>query len=226
MESLIPDIGSIFIGSIILILILLVFIYKSKLEKLKRFTTICLIGFFSWSIGKDADTGIIMFVFVAAFVLYIWNKIDKEKEVEKMKKLLDYNDTINSYGRYLELNPLGIEEIRHFSKLPFDKEKLIKDSIINIRKLEQDFQTLLLNSIPLLAYFRDDVPENGYISNMSKLVNSNENISVTSDNPSETVENLANKLNEENDFPIDIYNKCNEESEYILKLLQKSISIK
>jgi len=216
MESLIPDTGSFFIGSTILILILLVFIYQSKLEKLKRFTTICLIGFFSWSIGKDANTGIIMFIVVAGFVLYIWNKMDKEQEVESMKKLLNYNDTINAYGKYLELNPLGIGEIRHTSKLPFEKEIFIKDSIINIRKLEQEFQTLLLNSIPLLAYFRDDIPENGYISNVSKLLNDDKNT---------TVESLANKLNED-DFPVDIYNKCNEESEKILKLLQTSISIK
>lgn len=226
MESLIPSSVNIFIGSIIIVFILIYLIYQSKLEKLKRLTTIIIIGFFSWSIGKDKDTSIILFVIVSAFVLYIWNKMDKEKESEKNQKLLNYNNHINAYGKYLELNPLGIEEIRHSSKLPFEKETFIKDSIINIRKLEQEFQTLLLNLIPLLAYFRDDIPESGYISNISKLVNDENNISNTNTNSISTIENLTNNLNEENDFPINIYNKYNEESEYILKLLKKSISIK
>ncbi|MFA9373912.1 MAG: hypothetical protein ACERKK_07115 [Poseidonibacter sp.] len=226
MESLIPSSGNIFIGAIIIVFILIYIIYQSKFKNLKRFTTILLIGFFSWSIGKDNDTSIILFFVVSAFVSYIWNKMDKEKEFEKNQELLNYNLHINTFGKYLELNPLGIQEIRHSSKLPFEKEKFIENSIINIRKLEQESQTLLLNAIPLLAYFRDDIPESGYISNISKLINSENDISNINTNSSSTIENLSNKLNEENDFPIDIYNKCNKESEYILKLLQTSISIK
>ncbi|RXJ78071.1 hypothetical protein CRV03_03620 [Arcobacter sp. F155] len=213
MEVLLPYVGKILIGSIILISILLVFIYQSKLEKLKRFTTICLIGFFSWGLGKDVNTKIIMFIVITGFVLYIWNKMDKEKD-NNMKKLLKYIDNINAYGKYLELNPLEIEEIRHSSKLPFKKENFIIDSLIYIRVVEKEFQTLILNSIPLLAYFRDDVPEDGYISNISKIIKDN-------NNRNSTIEDLLNKPDEDN-FPIDIYNKCNEESKRILKLLQAS----
>lgn len=213
MEVLLPYVGNILIGSIILILILLVFIYQSKLEKLKRFTTICLIGFFSWSLGKDINTQIIVFIVITGFVLYIWNKMDKEK-VNNMEKFLKYIDNINAYGKYLELNPLEIEEIRHSSKLPFKKENFIIDSLIYIRVVEKEVQTLILNSIPLLAYFRDDVPEDGYISNISKIIKDN-------NNRNSTIEDLLNKPDEDN-FPIDIYNKCNEESKRILKLLQAS----
>ncbi|RXJ98701.1 hypothetical protein CRV02_13200 [Arcobacter sp. CECT 8989] len=213
MEVLLPYVRNILIGSIILILILLVFIYQSKLEKLKRFTTICLIGFFSWGLGKDVNTQIIVFIVITGFVLYIWNKMDKEK-VNNMEKFLKYIDNINAYGKYLELNPLEIEEIRHSSKLPFKKENFILDSLIYIRVLEKEFQILILNSIPLLAYFRDDVPENGYISNISKIIKDN-------NNKNSTIEDLLNKPDEDN-FPIDIYNKCNEESKRILKLLQAS----
>lgn len=230
MESLIPDAENIFIGSIILVVILLAFVYQSKLEKLKLLTTIIIIGFFSFALSGEDGQGIIFFIVVAGFLIYVWNKTDKEKQFEQKKKiLLDYNKDINAYGAYLELNPLGIEEIRPSSSLPFNKEELIKNSISFISLFDKDSQIVLLHGIPLLAYFRDNIPEKGYISNMGEFINNEEDVSNTI-NKLESglrneLENLSNKLTKKNDFDKDLYRQCNEDSERILKLLKKSISI-
>jgi len=80
----------IFLSILISIIILLVFIYQSKYEKLKRLTTILIIGFFSWALSRGTPNGItggvIMFIVITGFIIYIWTKMDKEKLTNSSKE--------------------------------------------------------------------------------------------------------------------------------------------
>ena len=165
------DTGTIFIISIISIIVLLVVIYQSKYEILKRFTTIVLIGYFSWAIGKGGNSSFIMFFVATGFFLYVCKSVDNDKEKKERKTGMDikYEDFVNlivSYGGYMELNPLPIEEIRNSNVLPFSKNKLIECAPIYIKRLEKHMQESLLVAIPELAFYKEDIPENGYKSNM------------------------------------------------------------
>lgn len=224
----------IFVVFIILVIILLKFVNDSNSEKFKNIITILIIGWLSWAVGGQSDNGngFIGFIVISAFFIFIMDKIYKEKEIKKANKLLRYVYDVKKYGKYLISNPLGIEEIRCSSELPFQKEDFIQDSILYIKEVEKTFQKTLLNSIPMLAYFRDDISKN-YISNIGNFINNDKYMADTinklkyevslNKSSSETIDDLAKKLNEDNCFPNDLYYKCNEESKKILSLLEKSI---
>ncbi|PHR56366.1 MAG: hypothetical protein COA44_08390 [Arcobacter sp.] len=100
------DSKDIFLLILISIIILLVLIYQSKYEKLKRLTTILIIGFFSWALSRGTPNGItggvIMFIIVAGFTIYIWTRMDNEK--------LEKDEIINTFTESVK-NRTYLEEI-------------------------------------------------------------------------------------------------------------------
>lgn len=212
-------------------------IYNSKNEKLKRATTLLLVAFFCWIATKEQSNsgtiGILLFVIIAGFIIYIWDKMDKEekdkKNIEKEKNNFFY--TISAYGAYLESHPLGIKEIRHLNVLPFNKNELIVDSLLYIKLLnenieQKDFIEALLISIPQLAFYRSDIPLNGYKSKMDKLI---EHTSEMKEE--EILEMLSNELSDKHflndlsdeDFPNDLFIECQKECEALTNLLKKRL---
>lgn len=172
------------IGGLILIIVILIYIFKSNNEKLKRFTIILLIGFFSWSITVRSENnlnGVILFLVVSIFVIYIWNKIDIEKreknETIKTKEFKLYIEMLKSYSNYLEINStICNEELRSVDSLQFDKNTLIAKTFLYIKYLEKDKQKILLYTIPQLAFYIDNIPKEGYISNSSKGITEKDDI--------------------------------------------------
>lgn len=195
---------------LIVFLAIIVNIYESKNEKLKRFTTLLLVAFFCWAITSEEQNGkligILLFIIITGFIIFIWNKIDKEKKDEKNKLLEFMNDffySVKAYITYLQVNPLGIKEIRHSNTLPFNKDKLIAQSKIYMslklgNEIEQeDYKKVLLTVIPQLAFYRNDIPLSGY-----KL-------------DSEFSDNINNE------FSYALFMDCEEEYERLFNLLKK-----
>lgn len=65
---------------------------------------------------------------------------------------------IRDYGRYLEVNPLEIGEIRDVSVLPYDKDEILDASLLEIivEENSQQLQALKAGAI-LLAGFQENV---------------------------------------------------------------------
>lgn len=204
--------GTIFIIIILVIVGVLAFIYQSKYEKLKRFTTILLIAFFSWAISRETPNGInggiIIFTVVTVFVIYIWKKMDAEelekKEVTTTSQFKSFLKSIKDYNKYLEENNvIANEELRSTTNLPFDKNRLIVDTLIYIKYLSTEEQKSLFYTIPQLAFYKDNIAEEGLISNASK------GLSKTDD-----------------DFPYELYEKCKNESNKIFNQIKDLIGDK
>lgn len=234
------DSKDIFLLTLISITILLVLIYQSKYEKLKRLTTLLIIGFFSWSLSRGTPNGIIggtiIFILVAGFVIYAWTKIDKKKltddSIESFRKeslenpeqaYKEFCALVANYGDYMQENPLSYGEIRSSSILPFSKNTLILYTINFINVLEKNMQKSLLQGIPELAYYRDDIPKNGYQSNASKLIENNELINPNQSDK-DKLKNILEHYIEPNDFPDDLYNECEEYSKKLYIVLKKEMN--
>lgn len=166
---------SMFLLSLIGIVIFLAFIYQSKYKKLKRLTTILVIAFFCWSATKEQSNGIgiIIFLIIVGFTIFLWKKIDAE-ELEKniitdTKEYKDFLKSIKIYNDYLKLSStICHEELRHINVLPFDKNKLILDTLIYIKYLEKETQQSLLFTIPDLAFYIENIAREGFISKLSR----------------------------------------------------------
>lgn len=233
------DYKDIFLSILISIIILLVLIYQSKYEKLKRLTTILIIGFFSWAFSRGTPNGVaggvIIFIIIAGFIIYIWKKMDKEKLINRNLKHItkkkfknpeesytEFCNFVSAYGDYMQVNPLSYGEIRNSDILPFSKNTLILYAIKFINILETNIQKALLQSIPELAYYRDDIPENGYKSNTNKLMENNELI-YSNHSRKDKVNEIFEELTEPNDFPNDLYTECEEYSKKLYAVLKKEI---
>lgn len=239
----------IMIGSIIGIIILIISIYNSKNEKLKRATTLLLVAFFCWAITNKEPNGkligILLFIVVAGFIIFIWNKMDKEeqekkhKELEKEKNIINFLNNMKAYGLYLEANPLGLMEIRHSSVLPFNKNELIFNSILYIKLLEKNIQQALLITIPQLAFYRNDIPWSGYneinefVENNRDLNKENLEIFKNAINSNQSLDNeflnecmkeVEKSVNVFNEFPNDLYNDCDKESKKLYNLLKERLN--
>lgn len=229
------EIGTIFIIAIIATIAVLGIIYDSKNETLKRFTTIILVGFFIIGIGKGTGVSFLIFFVVTGYILYTYKNIDKEKSTNNSiesftQKNLEnpeeaYKDFCNlaaEYGDYIQLSPLSYGEIRNSNVLPFSKNTLILYAIQYINISEKNIQEALLYSIPELAYYKDDIPENGYKSNTSKLI---ENYELTDSHnfDEDKAKEILEKVNEPNDFPNDLYNECEEYSKKLYTVLKEAI---
>lgn len=200
--------GTIFLVSIFGIVILLVFIYQSKYEKLKFFTTIVIIGLFSWALPRERPNGeiigIFVFLIVSGFVIYVHEKVNKEelrkRSLRSSKQFYDFLESQKAYKIYLELHSVICdEELRNSNVLPFDKDKFIMDTILYIECLEKKEQDYLLFIVPQLAFYQESIREEGYISNASKGLDIKDDF-----------------------FPYELYNKCKIESDnlfYNLKFL-------
>ena len=234
------DVGIIFILIIVACLILIVNIYESKNEKLKRITTISLVGLLIFGLSSKSSVnnvefnGFIVFLLISGFIFFIWNKIDNEKLEEKIneeKKEKDFKDflySLKAYGAYLQLNPLPIEVIRNSNILPFNKTLLMINSILYIKVLNKDMQEILLISIPELAFYKDDIPANGYQTELSKSLGNNLKTEINKkecnkEQIGNLLENTIINLNKSNNFPYELYSECEKESEKIYKALKKAI---
>ncbi len=225
----------IMIGSIIGIIILIISIYNSKNEKLKRATTLLLVAFFCWAITSKEPNGevigILLFIIIAGFIIFIWNKMNKEEEYKKnleletKKKINNFLNNIKAYGVYLESYPLGIKEIRHSNVLPFNKNELIYDSTLYIKLFEKNTQQALLATIPELAFYRNDIPFCGYKSEINEFIESN--IDLNEINEEKKLEILKKAINSnqllDNEFPNDLFNECQKEYEGLSNLLKEQL---
>lgn len=217
----------------ILLIVLIAFIYQSKNEKMKITTTILLIAFFCWGMSKDTQdgiaSGIIMFMIVMGIGIFIWNKMNNER-LKKEENIRNFINTLKAYGKYIELHPLNFREIRHLNDLPFDKEKLILESMLYIKYLDKEIQTLLLVFIPELAFYRSDVPQKGYnyftfIKKIEDKIKA-ENIDMDkirngSEEEIQKMNSLLTKKDLDSDFPNELFVECENESKKINILLCK-----
>lgn len=242
------DAGIIFILILIASIILLMLIYQSENKKLKRVTIISFIGLFCWSLSDKSTVdnayfnGFLVFLLISGFIFFIWTKIDNEKLEEKRnedKKEKDFNNFIYSlkaYGTYLQLNPLPVEVIRNSNTLPFNKTLLMVNAILYINVLNKDIQEVLLVSIPELSFYKDDVPDNGYQTELSKSLENDEFSNLENNLKNEMNKKEFNKekigellettiinLNKNNDFPYELYSECEKESDKIYKALKNAI---
>lgn len=225
----------IMIGSIIGIIILIISIYNSKNEKLKRATTLLLVAFFCWAITSKEPNGevigILLFIIIAGFIIFIWNKMNKEEEYKKnleletKKKINNFLNNIKAYGIYLESTPLGIKEIRHSNVLPFSKNELIFDSVLYIKLLEKNIQQALLITIPELAFYRNDIPLSGYKSEINEFIENNIDLNeLNEEKKSEILKNAINSNQSlDNEFPNDLFNECQKEYEGLSNLLKEQL---
>ena len=99
--------------------------------------------------------------------------------------------------------------------------------------MEDDVQKVLLEFIPLLAFFRHDIPENGYLSVYDKVLK-DENFIKKLDGISKELSKdvldekkasneILNELSKDIHFPNDLLIECQNDSQEILKLLEKTI---
>jgi len=201
------------------------------------------------------ETGTIFIIAIIVTIVVLVNIYDSkngkstnENNEEEMKEdLKKFITDMKTYVKYCVSEPINTEEIRHTSKLPIEKIIFVKRSILYIEYLEDDIQKLLLKFVPLLAYYREDVPEDGYLSLFNKMLK-NDNSIERFDNLSENslnilthdLENSEHRNNKEDVlsnegqkildelsneiyFPNDLLIKCKNDSKEILKLLKSRI---
>ncbi len=125
----------------------------------------------------------------------------------------------------MQLSPLSYGEIRNSNVLPFSKNTLILYSIQYINISERKIQDALLISIPELAYYRDDIPANGYKSSINKLMENYEPIDFNQFDEGKAKE-IFEKYDEPNDFPNNLYTECEEYSKKLSIILKKAIDKK
>lgn len=175
----------------------------------------------------DIGLGIAIVVFVVWFVII--NKRAKRKsytkeEMEIIKDdYIDFLNLVKIYGKHLEVNPLSIEEIRNSNVLPFSKSKLLSYAPMYIKFLEKNIQEAALEAIPLLAFYKDNIPDNGYKSNIHNLVENGYKPDMN--NLEESFNEIEKILSTTNNFPRDLHNECVEESMEIYETLKKAISL-
>lgn len=126
---------------------------------------------------------------------------DKRKDRnEKLKKIWDAERIFYSYVEYYEKYPLSSEEIRNEKKLPYSKSEIIDSIELLIKEnpiLKNEFTLEIISD---LAFYKKDIPEEGYISILSYLGN-------IKDTSRPSIKNLS-KIISEDDFPRDLFKKC------------------
>ena len=198
------------------------------------------------------ETGTIFIIAIIVTIAVLINIYDskngKSTNEEEMKEdLKKFITDMKTYVKYCVSEPISTEEIRHTSKLPIEKIIFVKRSILYIEYLEDDIQKLLLKFVPLLAYYREDVPEDGYLSLFDKILQDNNSIErfdnfsqksldilthdlensedknnkedVLSDEGQKILDELSNEIY----FPNDLLIECQNDSKEILKLLKSRI---
>lgn len=157
-------------------------------------------------------------------------KTQENDKVHNIKENLeDFINDIKTYIKYCGLNPISIEEIRHASKLPIEKEVFLKKSLLYIEYLETDVQEILLEYLPLLAYYRDNIPENGYLSFYDKVLSDDTILEKLEDYQKKVSEQkeqnteLFEEISSEIYFPNDLLAECQNDSRKILQLLKNRI---
>lgn len=203
-------------------------------EKLKRATTLLLVAFFCWAITSKEQNGevigILLFIIIAGFIIFIWNKIDNEEEYKKnlelvtKKKINNFLNNVKAYGVYLESHPLGIKEIRHSNVLPFNKNELIFDTALYIKLFEKNTQQSLLITIPELAFYRNDIPFSGYKSEINDFIESNIDLNeINEERKLEILKKAINSNPSDNEFPNDLFIECQKECERLANLLKEQL---
>lgn len=105
------------------------------------------------------------------FIIRMVLNVENSKKSKAKKDLVKFVMNLKLFNDYLVSNPKKDNEIRHTKSLPINKNELLEQSLRYISKLNEDFKEAVLITVPRLAFYRDDVPENGYIHIYEELNN-------------------------------------------------------